>query len=335
MGLFRILAFPLSLIYALGVYLRNKCYDFGFYESRSYRTHIVCIGNLSVGGTGKTPLVEYVLNSLQDVSKVAVLSRGYKRKSRGFILANAESTVEELGDEPFQIYRKFGGVIVAVDADRQNGIELLEKNHRPDIIILDDAFQHRKVKASLNILLTAYGDLYLDDWYLPTGNLRDSKGQAKRAAIIIVSKCPADLSQKDQNNIEKRLSPSKYQKIIFSTLNYAGELKSESGSLRFTDIKRKRFTLVTGIANPAPLVAHLKSQELSFEHLAFNDHHFFTATELHMLSSKELIITTEKDYMRLQGKVKPLYYVEVGHKFFNEGGAVLKDAITNFRKLDS
>ena len=182
--LLRKIAFPISLIYALVVHVRNFLFDTGVFSSKSYRIPTICVGNLSVGGTGKTPMTEYVLRILAE-RNTAVLSRGYKRKSDGFYLANAKSTVLELGDEPYQIHRKFPEVAVAVDADRRNGIEKLEKLVNPEVIVLDDAFQHRKVKPTFSILLTTYQNLYVDDWYLPTGSLRDAKKEAKRADLII------------------------------------------------------------------------------------------------------------------------------------------------------
>jgi len=178
MQLLRKIAFPISLIYALVVYTRNFLFDIGFLKGKSFKTPTVCVGNLSVGGTGKTPMVEYLIRMLQDSFEVAVLSRGYRRKSRGFVLATEDSKVEDLGDEPFQIKSKFPKIAVAVDADRCNGIKELEDSEHPDIILLDDAFQHRRVKPTFSILLTAFDYLYPNDWYLPTGNLRDSKKEA-------------------------------------------------------------------------------------------------------------------------------------------------------------
>ena len=201
MLLLRKIAFPISMVYALVVYLRNFLFDVGILKEISFKTKTICIGNLSVGGTGKTPMIEYLIEMLGNSYKVAVLSRGYRRKSKGFILATPKSTVEKLGDEPYQIYSKYPEIVLAVDGDRCNGISNLENTLNLDVILLDDAFQHRKVRPHYSILLTAYDDLYINDWYLPTGNLRDAKKEAKRANIIVVTKCPNDLSENGQIKI--------------------------------------------------------------------------------------------------------------------------------------
>ncbi len=309
--LLRKIAFPISLMYGLVVFVRNYLYDIGLFKSIAFDTPTICIGNLSVGGTGKTPMVEFLISHLKKEYKVAVLSRGYKRKSQGFVLASIDSKVEELGDEPYQIHAKFPDVIVAVDGDRRNGISILEKKVKPDLILLDDAFQHRKVKPSCSILLTSYNNLYSEDWYLPTGNLRDSKREAKRADFIIVTKCPSGLSENERQSILNKLKPKSYQKVTFSYLVY--------DKAPLDALLNKRFTLVTGIADPTSLVSFLKAKELNFEHLRFSDHHFFTEEEIRILNGKEQVLTTEKDYVRLQGKVSNLSFIGVKHAFLGEG----------------
>lgn len=335
MSLLRKLAFPISLLYALVVYLRNQLFDIGFFKSKTFQTPTICIGNLSVGGTGKTPMIEYLIRCLREENKVAVLSRGYKRKSKGYILASEKSTVEDLGDEPYQIHSKYAQVAVAVDADRCNGIIQLEKELKPDVILLDDAFQHRKVKAGLNILLTSYENLYSEDWYLPTGNLRDSRSQAKRANYIVVTKCPKNLTKEERTAIKVKLACSDNQTVLFSHLRYASELKSAGSNLSFNSLKDKPFTLVTGIANPKPLVQYLTDISMSFEHLAFKDHHFFTIQEIQKFNTKDVIVTTEKDFVRLKGKVDNLYYLEVSHAFIEDDEAKLKKGLANFMKRNS
>ena len=332
MNVLRKIAFPISLLYAIVVYIRNFLYDVEIFKSKSFKTPTICIGNLSVGGTGKTPMVEFLISHLKKDYKVAMLSRGYKRKSNGFVLANANSTVEELGDEPFQIYSKFRETIVAVDADRRNGISILEKNNAPNVIVLDDAFQHRKVKPSKSILLTAYSDLYIYDWYLPTGNLRDSKREAKRADYIVVTKCPPNLTQEEQTVIKNKLQPKKHQKVLFTYLEYNQEIKGLNSSLNLDFFIDKELVLVTGIANPKPLVDFLSEKGICVEHLAFKDHHFFTADELNLFNSKEIILTTEKDYVRLNGKVENLYFLSIQHKFFRDGDRFM---ISDLRSLIS
>ena len=317
------------------MYLRNKLYDVGVFSSKQFQTTTICVGNLSVGGTGKTPMVELLIRFLQEDYKVAVLSRGYKRKSKGYVLASGDSTVESLGDEPYQIHSKFPKVSVAVNADRRNGILQLEMEVNPDVIVLDDAFQHRKVKADFNILLTTYGDFYVDDWYLPTGNLRDSKSQAKRADFIIVTKCPNDISTEERLEIKEKFNLKKNQKILFSYLRYDEALSPHGNTILFNSLKDIRFTLVTGIANSKPLVQYLADKNLSFDHLAFKDHHFFTPKEVEQFNSKELVITTEKDFMRLKGKVKNMSYIGIRHFIFEEGEELLYREINNLMKPDS
>ncbi|MEM9650127.1 MAG: tetraacyldisaccharide 4'-kinase [Bacteroidota bacterium] len=324
--LLRKIAFPFSLFYALVVYLRNYLFDIGFFSSRSFSTPIVCIGNLSVGGTGKTPMIEYLVRLLKG-NKVAVLSRGYRRKSKGFLLAEPSSTVTELGDEPYQLYRKFPHLHVAVDANRRNGISQLQKLVEPDIILLDDAFQHRKVKSTYAILLTTYDKLYVDDWYLPTGNLRDSKRESRRADLIVITKCPHQLSAREKANIELKLKPRKHQKLLFGYLEY-GELKGTLGAKGdLEQLKHRGVALVTGIANPSPLVMYLKANGLVFEHLEFPDHHDFTEAQIQNLKRYEVVLTTEKDFVRLEGKLDELFYLEVSHAFSEDDRTVLEKGL--------
>lgn len=327
MRLLRKLTFPLSLIYALVVYVRNRFYDLGWFSSRSFKTKTICVGNLSVGGTGKTPMIEFLISVLGESNKIAVLSRGYGRKSKGFLLAGPGVGVGELGDEPYQISRKFPGVTVAVDADRQHGIDVLENSVAPDIILMDDAFQHRKVRCGHYILLTSYGQLYVDDRYLPTGNLRDGKLEARRADLIVVTKCPKDLDRSERERIRKKLAPLPSQKVLFSYLEYSSLLKG-AGILALGDLKGRQVTLVTGIADPAPLVQYLESQGLVLEHLSYRDHHFFSEKEIGTFAKKELVLTTEKDYVRLQGRMANLYYIDIKHVFMADGEEVLMKKLT-------
>lgn len=327
MQLLRKLLFPISLIYALVVLVRNRFYDYGIFKSKSYSTTTVCIGNLSVGGTGKTPMTEFLIRFLMPRYKVAVLSRGYKRKSTGFIVATKTTTVEELGDEPFQISTKFPEITVAVDADRRNGIDLLVKEIKPDIIVLDDAFQHRKVSPSYSILLTMYDNLYMDDWYLPTGNLRDAKYAAQRANCIVVTKCPVSLSDTEQISIQKKLNPEKHQTVLFAYLSYDEQVIGKEGNVLLRFFKDKELALVTGIANPEPLVSYLNGEGIGFEHLSYNDHHFFSQNELELLKRKKYILTTEKDYVRLKDDLDNLWYIPVSHSFFGNGEVILEQEL--------
>jgi tetraacyldisaccharide 4'-kinase len=292
------------------------------------------VGNLSVGGTGKTPMVELLISLLQDKYTVAVLSRGYKRKSKGFVLATAESTVDQLGDEPFQIHTKFDNVQVAVDANRQNGIRILEKEIKPDVILLDDAFQHRKVKPALSILLTAADSLYSSDWYLPSGNLRDSRRESERANLIIVTKNLEKSLENDRKKIKDRLKPKAHQKVLFSYLKYNTVLYGKGQMQSMSDLKNKKITLVTGIANPQPLLNFLNENEISFEHLEFKDHHNFSQQELEKLKEMPNVLTTEKDYMRLKNSVIS-NYISIEHSFFDEGKVSLKNYLEEFMNSNS
>lgn len=332
MQLLRKLLFPISLIYALVVSVRNLFYDIGLFKSTSYETPIICVGNLSVGGTGKTPMVEFLIRRLQKENKLAVLSRGYKRKTSSFIIANTNTEVEDIGDEPFQIFNKFQNVSVAVDADRRNGIARLDKTVNPDIIILDDAFQHRRVKPSHNILLTAYDNLYVNDWYLPTGDLRDSKYASRRADLIVITKCTASISKKEKNTLRSQINPRAHQKVLFSYLEYDSKLYSGKDEIYLESLKDRKVTLVTGIANPQPLYQYVVTKGLRVEHLSFADHHFFTENELKLLRTKSIIITTEKDYMRLAGKIENLYYLPIKHAFFPEDAAVIEKYLSTITK---
>lgn len=325
--LLRKIAFPISLLYALVVYVRNFLFDVGIFSSRSYKTPTICVGNLSVGGTGKTPMTEYLLRILGD-RNTAVLSRGYKRKSEGFFLANAQSSVLDLGDEPYQIHQKFPEVTVAVDANRRNGIEKLESMFDPEVIVLDDAFQHRKVKPSFSILLTTYHNLYVDDWYLPTGSLRDAKKEAKRADLIIVTKCPEGLREDERHAITARLKPKKHQNVLFASLQY-NNFVTDGGKekMPLVQLKNKQVALVTGIASPGPLVEYLKSVGLEFEHFEFGDHHHFTDKEIEQFKGYEMVLTTEKDFVRLKGRVGNLHFLEIAHSFSRKDETVLKSAV--------
>ena len=321
MKFLRNLLYPFSLLYGLITSVRNYLYENGVLEANQFDTPTIVVGNLSVGGTGKTPQIEYLIRLLKDNFKVAVLSRGYKRKSEGFVLADKTSTAEIIGDEPFQYYKKFENILVCVDADRTNAIEELEHlTKAPEVILLDDAFQHRKVKGGLNILLTSYNNLYVNDFMLPTGNLLENRKGAKRAQIIIVTKCPANLSDDAQREIHKKLKPTMYQRVFFTTINYDSKLKGKD-TLMIDELIGKDVVLITGIANPNPLIAHLNSKNILFKHLKYADHHHFSEKDLNEIkllqTENTIILTTEKDYMRLGNSLKNCYYITIETKFIN------------------
>lgn len=338
MKFLRKIAFPFSILYGLITSLRNYLYDVGLLKSAHFKTPTIVVGNLSVGGTGKTPQIEYLIDLLKSSFKIAVLSRGYKRKSNGFIIADSTISAEIIGDEPFQIYLKHPEVIVCVDADRTNGIIKLEElENPPKIILLDDAFQHRKVRGGFNILLTTFSNLYVNDTMLPTGDLRENASGANRAQAIIVTKCPADISETAQSEIIKKLQPKANQQVFFTTITYDTQLKGES-TIDLSDLSDSEIILVTGIANPTPMTEYLKSKKLHFKHLKYPDHHHFSLNELEEINSafeslsatNKIILTTEKDYVRIFGKLKNLHYISIKTTFIahkNEFDNLIKNYV--------
>ena len=319
MNLLRKILFPFAILYGFITSIRNFLYDKGILKSYSFEIPIIAVGNLSVGGTGKTPQIEYLIRLLSPQYKVATLSRGYKRKSEGFILANSSSNAEILGDEPFQFYQKFSNIQVAVDADKKNGIEqLLSQPEKPEVILLDDAFQHRKVKAGFYILLTSYGDLYSDDFMLPTGNLRETRGGARRADVIIVTKCPKTLSLEEQNIIKAKLKLISTQELYFSFIDYDEFIYSETGTMKVDEVKNVDKLLLAGIAKPNPFFAYLQGK--NDEKLVYSDHHHFTEKDIKEIENKaqnKLIISTEKDFVRLKGNISndQLFYLPIRSSF--------------------
>ncbi|MFH6958458.1 tetraacyldisaccharide 4'-kinase [Flavobacterium aquidurense] len=321
MKIFRILLFPFAILYGFITSIRNFLFDKGILKSTSFDIPVIAVGNLSVGGTGKTPQIEYLIRLLSDRYKVATLSRGYKRKSEGFVLASATSNAEIVGDEPFQFYQKFPNIQVAVDADRTNGIiQLLSQNEKPQVVLLDDAYQHRKVKAGFYILLSSYDDLYADDFMLPTGNLRESRSGANRANIIIVTKCPKDLSSEEQEQIRLKLKLTCSQQIYFTYIDYDDFIYSKEGKIAVNEIKNESKLLLAGIAKPTPFFDYLKNE--NDECLTFPDHHHFSDEDLETILNKaqnKKIITTEKDYVRLKDSklISHLYYLPIKSTFIN------------------
>jgi tetraacyldisaccharide 4'-kinase len=333
MTLLRKILFPFAILYGLITSIRNFLFDRGILKSYAFDLPIIAVGNLSVGGTGKTPQIECLISLLSDRYKVATLSRGYKRKSKGFILADVTSNAEVLGDEPFQFYQKFDNIQVAVDADRKNGIEqLLSQEPKPEIILLDDAFQHRKVKAGFYIMLTSFGDLYSDDFVLPTGNLRECRSGAKRANVIIVTKCPPMLSVEEQNQIKKSVKISENQQLYFTTIVYDDWIYSKNQSLKVSEIRENDKLLVAGIAKPEPFFKFLK--EKNDECLTFADHHHFTEKDILDIKNKsinKIIVTTEKDYVRLKGSVlgEQLFYLPIKIQFLG-GSETFNKTLLNY-----
>lgn len=313
MRLLSALLFPISVLYGTVTFVRNKMFDCGILPSEKFDVPVICVGNLSVGGTGKTPHTEYLVRLLSARYRVAVLSRGYKRKSKGFVLADERTTARELGDEPYQIKRKFPDIKVAVDADRRNGISRLMQlpdEEKPEVIILDDAFQHRYVKPTLSLLLTDCKRLYTSDYVLPAGRLREWKSGASRADIIIVTKCKADISDEERENILRQISPSKNQRVFFTYINY-GELLpvfgDRSDALVNVSGRNPEVILLTGIANPLPLKNKVEEFSSNIDMLSFPDHHDFSEADIRSVEnrlktgkdSRKIVVTTEKDAVRL------------------------------------
>ena len=332
MKIMRILLFPIAILYGLIVGLRNFLFNVNFLKSFEFDIPIICVGNLNVGGTGKSPQIEYLIRLLSNNYNVATLSRGYKRESKGFLLANADSNAKILGDEPFQFYSKFKKILVSVDAVRKNGIEnLLSLPQKPDVILLDDAFQHRKVKAGFYILLTSYNDLYCDDFILLTGNLRESRSGSQRANLIIVTKCPKNLSEIEQEKIRKKLNISSNQDLFFSFIDYDEQIYSELNTLNISEIINQEKVLLAGIANPKPFFEFLKLSNDTV--LEYPDHYNFNKNDIEKirnLSENKKIITTEKDYVRLKSEnIKNLYYLPIKSSFLNQSKQ-FDDLILNF-----
>ena len=301
---------PLSWLYGLGVGFRNLLFEIGILKSRSFTVPVISVGNITVGGTGKTPHVEYLIQLLKDRTKVAVLSRGYKRKSHGFVLADGSSTVNDIGDEPYQIKTKFPDITVAVDKKRTRGIDNLtggEYVKDIDVILLDDAFQHRYVKPGINILLVDYHRLVIYDALLPAGRLREPVKSKDRADIVIVTKCPKDLKPMEFRVITKAMKLYPYQQLFFSTHEF-GALRPVFGKDQkpLTSLADKNVLLLTGIASPEQMLAELKTYAKAVTPMAFSDHHAFSNKDVERINetfstlpSPKLIVTTEKDETRL------------------------------------
>lgn len=321
MKFLRYILFPFAIVYDVVTRIRNFCFDVGVFKETSFKIPVIVVGNLSVGGTGKTPQIEYLIRLLKDSYKISVLSRGYGRKTKGFLLLNNSHTAEEVGDEPLQYHKKFSNIEVAVDANRVEGISNLVNHQSPEVVLLDDAFQHRKVKGSFYILLTKYNDVFTNDFLLPTGNLRESRKGANRADVIVVTKCPEDLGQHAKQKLKNKFQ--KYNKqVFFTTISY-DEKTSGYKHILIDDLKNYHVILVTGIANPKPMLSFLNQKEVNFKHLEFADHHDFTKKEIEKIeseyerleSSKKLILTTEKDYVRLSNKIAGISYLGIQTAF--------------------
>jgi tetraacyldisaccharide 4'-kinase len=297
---------PFAILYGIIVWIRNFFYDSGLLTSLPFNLPIISVGNLSVGGTGKTPQIDYLIELLQEQYAVATLSRGYKRKSRGFVLATENTTAADIGDEPMQYKLKHPWLTVCVCEDRLMAIpELLQKKPFVQAILLDDAFQHRSVQPSMQILITDVNNLYTSDYILPFGRLREFRSEAKRADIIIVSKCAFGFSEDDAKQVREKLKILPHQKVFFSAINYGNAYNL----INYVPISitNANIVLVTGIANNKPLIQHLQSNNKAIHLLSFPDHYFYSDEDIqdfsetinNIKSENKLIVTTQKDATRL------------------------------------
>ena len=332
----RFLLLPISLLYHIVLCIRHKLYDWHILRSKCFDYPLICVGNLNLGGTGKTPHTDYLIKLLKDNYKVATLSRGYGRRSIGFVTADTSSTYEDLGDEPLQYFKKQPDIQVAVDEDRVEGVEHLlgeQGVKKPDVILLDDAYQHRRIHAGLNILLTEHQRLYCDDYLVPTGTLRDVKSAAKRADIIVVSKSPKEMEEAEKQQIIDKLKPIENQRVYFSYLEYLPLRPLNETAKTADSIHADSVLAFCGIANPKPFVEELKSRYKTVVFLPFGDHHAYTEKDLSdimkhiagLSGEKKIIVTTEKDTARLtnspylcQFEGVPLYDLPVAVRFHEE-----------------
>lgn len=339
---FRILLFPFAIVYGVILRVRNFMYDRQWLKATHFNIPIINVGNLSVGGTGKSPMVDYLASMLKQRYHVATISRGYKRRSKGYLLADASTTAIEIGDEPMQFHLRHPDIAVAVGEERIVAVpQLLYDRPETQVIILDDAFQHRAITAGFNIILTDYSNLYTRDFYLPTGDLRDNISSATRANVIIVTKCPAGLTARERDDIIRELAPEKAQAVLFSTINY-GRLYHIVSQMP-SDLSRElEVLLICGIANPTPLTSYLEENTASYDAMFFNDHHIFSIDDLRDMFSryekmkgKRIIVTTEKDAVRLvkyrqELRDMPFYVLPISISFLFEGEKEFQRLIANF-----
>jgi len=325
---------PISILYHIVLTIRHKLYDWHILKTTRFEKPVICVGNLNLGGTGKTPHTEYLIKLLKDNYRVATLSRGYGRKTKGFKLAGSTSTYEDLGDEPLQYLKKFPDIQVAVDEDRVDGVRKLTYSpNNAEVVLLDDAFQHRSLKAGLNLLLTEYQHLYCDDFLVPAGTLRDVRSAAKRADIIVVSKAPNDLDENERQQIIGKLKPSAKQKVFFSYLEYQTLEPLNEKAKTIAAEKADAVLAFCGIAHPEPFVEEMKNHHKNIDFLRFADHHAFTKEDTSSIlerfanleGGKKIIVTTEKDAARLtnspylcQFEDVPLYELPVAVRLHEE-----------------
>lgn len=321
--------FPFSLGYHLITAIRNRIYDWGLKKSTRFRVPIIGVGNLSVGGSGKSPMVMYLAELLSEYTRTGVLSRGYGRKTKGYYVVNYESNYQMVGDEAMQLFQRFKNrFVIGVCEDRVLGAKKLIEDMDLGALILDDSYQHRAIKPGFNILLTDYNDPYFNDFLLPAGDLRESRRGAKRADIVMVTKCPDILTEEKKSFYISKIKPRNNQKVFFSSINYDENIISKYKRLLVRNLEQYEVLLITGIANPSLLLNELSKYTQNVKHLKFRDHHSFTQEDIKKISEEyrkmgdyKIILTTEKDYVRLIGYdyfTEKLFYwpinVEINNK---------------------
>ncbi len=320
--------------------LRNIAYDKGWTAASHFDLPLVGVGNLSMGGTGKTPMTEYIVRLVQQHYLPATLSRGYGRSTSGFIAVLSQSTAKEVGDEPLQFKLKFPNIPVVVDENRVHAIKKMLAEKMPvEVLILDDIFQHRKVHAGFLILLTSYDALFYKDYVLPAGNLRESREGAHRADVVVVTKCPTALTDAARKKITEKIEKYTKAPVFFSRIVYDTEIRGTK-NISLSQLQNTELTVATGIAKPKPFVDFLKANNLSFQEKNFPDHHNFTQKELTALDRLPAILTTEKDYMRLKTQLTTtqLYYLPIQFSFLTDAekfDGLLLDFIKNCRRANS
>ena len=321
--------FPLSLLYDVVTRVRNAAFDKQWLRQSQFDVPTIVVGNLITGGSGKTPMIAYLLHHFSDRFSLAVLSRGYKRKSSGFLIADTTSSIESLGDEPFLLFQKFPNVQFAVCKNRPEGIRgLLQKSPELDAIFLDDGFQHRQLKPSFQILLTPFETPWFRDCVLPAGNLRESARGKKRADLVVVTKCPESLSKKELEDYTNQLALEPHQNLFFTSIRYDKNVYGAS-QMQLKSFVQSPFVLVTGIATAKPLTSYLDQLGAKYKHLEYGDHHLFSASDRqNILSSGLPILTTEKDYVRLKPYLKDVYYLPISVRFLADEDQ-FKDIISN------
>lgn len=339
----RWLLLPFSLLYGLVVVMRNWFYDAGLFKSRLFNAPVICVGNLDVGGAGKSPMTEYLVRLLKNDFKLATLSRGYGRKTKGYLIATATTTATHLGDEPAQFHQKFPDITVAVCEKRVVGIEQLLPAH--DVVILDDAYQHRAVTPGFSVLLFDYNRINEPHLILPAGNLREPFIGRYRADVFVVSKCPANLSIVEQQQAIQILKPLSYQQVYFTSIDYLPLQNMDGEQVGDMPGADTTIFLLTGIANAQPLVSYINQHSLHVIHHNYPDHHQFTLKNIGKLANefnnctaaKKVIITTEKDAQRLRQpgllqevEALPIWVLPIGISFLNSGQEQFNNTINNY-----